>query len=89
MPLPLQGKRVLITGVGYKPVTFVFTDIVTGTPSHTAVLVDGKEYKANIGAAVAYECARAGATVYLVARSEDKLRAIKKWIETGVPGSPF
>lgn len=81
----LSGKRILITGVGLKPVEFVFKDITTGRPSHTPILVDKKEYKANIGAATAYECAKAGAIVCLIARTEAKLQIIKKWIEKEIP----
>ncbi|OGG55186.1 hypothetical protein A3D62_00155 [Candidatus Kaiserbacteria bacterium RIFCSPHIGHO2_02_FULL_49_11] len=83
----LSGKRVLITGVGIKPVGFVFKDIATGQPSHTAVVVEGKECKANIGAATALECAKAGAIVHLVARTESKLQIVKKWIEESVAGA--
>jgi len=80
----LSGKRVLITGVGIKPVSFVFKDIITGQPSHTPVFSEGVEYKANIGAAAAIECAKSGAIVHLVARTETKLKIIKKWIEENV-----
>ncbi|OHA00064.1 MAG: hypothetical protein A3C07_05275 [Candidatus Sungbacteria bacterium RIFCSPHIGHO2_02_FULL_47_11] len=83
----LKNKRVLITGVGIKPVEFVFKDITTGQPSHTSVLVDGNEYKANIGAATAFECAKAGAVVHIVARTESKLQIVKKWIEENIPGA--
>ena len=81
----LLGKRVLITGVGIKPVEFIFKDIVTGEPSHTPVFSDDIEYKANIGAATALECAKNGAIVHLVARTEEKIKIIKKWIEDNVP----
>jgi short-subunit dehydrogenase len=80
-------RRILVTGVGIKPTAYIYKDITTGEPSHTPVRVDGVEHKANIGAATAMECAKAGAVVHLVARSEDKLRAVKKWIESEVPGS--
>jgi len=80
----LLGKRVLITGVGIKPVGFVFKDIVTGKPSHTPVFSDGIEYKANIGAATAFECAKSGAVVHIIARTESKLKIIKKWIEDSI-----
>lgn len=80
----LKNKRVLITGVGIKPVGFIFTDITTGQPSHTPVLVEGKEYKANLGAAIAFECAKAGAVVHLVARTEANLQIVKKWIEENI-----
>ncbi|MEK7518784.1 MAG: SDR family oxidoreductase [Patescibacteria group bacterium] len=78
----LTDKRVLITGVGLKPVRFVFKDITTGRPSHTAIVVDAKEFKANIGAATALECAKAGAIVHLVARTEKNLTIVKQWIES-------
>lgn len=55
----LDGKRILITGAGIKPSEFVFKDITTGEPSHTPVIIDGIEYKANIGTATALECAKA------------------------------
>jgi len=80
----LKGKRILITGVGLKPAEFVFKDITTGESSHTSIVINNKEYKANIGAATAFECARAGAIVYLVSRTESKLQMIKKWIEDNI-----
>lgn len=83
----LKDKRILITGVGIKPVDFIFKDITTGKSSHTPVVVDGKEYKANIGTATALECAKAGAVVHLVARTENKLQIVKKWIEENVSGA--
>jgi NAD(P)-dependent dehydrogenase (short-subunit alcohol dehydrogenase family) len=81
----LSGKRVLITGVGIKPVGSVFKDITTGEATHVPVVVGGKEYKANIGAATALECAKAGAVVHMVARTEGNLQAIKNWILSLVP----
>ncbi len=87
MATDLKNKRILITGVGLKPVNFVFKDITTGSPSHTAVLVDGKEYKANIGTATAFECAKSGAIIHLVARTESNLQIVKKWIEENVSGA--
>lgn len=80
-PLALVGKRVLVTGIGIKPVEHVFHDITTDKPSHTSIVHKGIEYKANIGAAIALECARAGAIVHLVSRSADKLEIVKHWIE--------
>lgn len=80
----LQNKRILITGVGIKPIEHIFRDITTGEPTHTQVDVEGEKYKANIGAAVALECARAGAIVHLVARTESKLKLVKQWIEENV-----
>ncbi len=81
----LKNKRVLITGVGIKPLKHVFKDIATGEPSHTPVFDDGTEYKANIGAATAFECAKAGAIVHLVSRTEDKLKIVKNWIVREIP----
>lgn len=83
----LKDKRIIITGVGIKPVGFVFKDITTNRPSHTPVIIDGKEYKANLGAATAFECAKAGAIVHLVARTESKLQIVKKWIEENISGA--
>ena len=84
MERSLANKRVLITGVGVKPVAHVFRDISTGEPSHTAITSGGKEYKANIGAATALECARAGAWVHLAARTPSSLSTVKDWIEANV-----
>ena len=81
----LQGKRILITGAGIKPVGFLFKDITTDQNSHTSVTVDGFEYKANIGTATALACAEAGAIVHLVARTEANLQIIKQWIESKIP----
>ncbi|MEJ0053667.1 MAG: SDR family oxidoreductase [bacterium] len=83
----LGGKRVLITGVGIKPLATVFTDIVTGKPTHTPIWADGQEYKGNIGAAAALECVRAGAVVHMIARTENNLKIVKEWIEQEVPGA--
>ncbi|MCI0565776.1 SDR family oxidoreductase [bacterium] len=81
----LQSKRILITGVGIKPVGHVFKDITTGESSHTPVFDGTTEYKANIGAATALECAKAGAVVHLVSRTADKLQIVKNWIEKEIP----
>lgn len=85
MIMNLIGKRVLITGVGVKPLEHTFSDIVTGKPSHVAIHHQGKELKANIGAATALECARAGATVHMLARSEEKLQLVRDWILSELP----
>lgn len=84
MELNLKNKRILITGIGIKPVNFIFKDITTNKPSHTPVIVDGQEYKANIGTATAFECAKNGAIVHLVARTEANLKIVKKWIEDNI-----
>ena len=73
----LKGKRIIITGCGYKSLSKVFTDIVTKEPSHDSIKVDNKEMKLNIGSAVAGVLALNGAIVHMVSTSEDKLKNIK------------
>lgn len=80
MQKPLEGRRVLVTGVGLREVRHVFEDRVTGQPTHTPIRTGSTECKANIGAAVALCCARLGAAVHLVARTESKLQAVKEWV---------
>ena len=84
---PLKDKLVILTGVGLKPVNHVFRDITTDAPSHTLVSVDGNEYKANIGAATAYELCKAGAAVHMLARTEKNLEIVLKWIKNDLPNS--
>ena len=82
----LKDMRIVITGVGLKPVAEIFPDIVTGEPSHTPVFdTKGTEYKANIGTATAYECAKEGATVHLISRTDDNLKIVKNWIIKDIP----
>ena len=82
----LKDIRVAITGVGIKPAVEIFPDIVTGLPSHTPVFdAKGNEYKANIGAATAYQCAMEGATVHMVARTDENLSIVKDWILRDIP----
>lgn len=86
-PPALAGKRVLITGVGFKPVISQFKDIAR-KPTHTPIYSDpNTECKANIGAAAALECAALGASVLMVARSEEKLAVVKKWVENEIDPS--
>ncbi len=73
----LNGKRIIITGCGYKPLSKVFTDIVTKEPSHDSIKIDDKEMKLNIGSAIAGVLARNGAIVHMVSTSPDKLQNIK------------
>ena len=81
-PLPLEGKRVLITGVGFRPVVHRFKDITTGQDTHTVLFsTPNTQCKANIGAAAALACASQGASVLMVSRSEEKLAVIKRWVE--------
>lgn len=74
----LEGKRIIVTGCGYKPLKHVFTDIVTKEPSHDSIEVGGKEMKLNIGSAIAGVLARNGAIVHMVSRTKEKLKNIKK-----------
>jgi NAD(P)-dependent dehydrogenase (short-subunit alcohol dehydrogenase family) len=83
--LPLQGKLVILTGVGLKPVNHIFRDITTGEPSHTLVSVEGADYKANIGAAIAFELCKLGAAVHMLARTENNLRIVQKWVNNNFP----
>ncbi|NTW46075.1 MAG: SDR family oxidoreductase [Candidatus Moranbacteria bacterium] len=84
----LTGIRVLVTGVGMKLVRHIFHDTITGTPTHLSIVEnDGSEYKANVGAATALACARAGASVHIVSRSKEKLDAIARWILSLVPNA--
>lgn len=81
----LTGKCVLITGVGIRAASYVYRDILTGEPSHTPLIHEETEYKVNIGAACALECARAGSDVIIVSRSLTKLEIIRSWILREVP----
>lgn len=85
--MDLTGKRVLVTGIGINSVGHIFRDKVTGEPSHTLVAVNGDQYKANLGAATALECAKAGAAVHFVCRNEDKAKVVRQWIEESVADS--
>lgn len=73
----LNGKRIIITGCGYKPISKVFTDLVTKEQSHDSIEVENKEMKLNIGSAIAGILARNGAIIHMVSTSEEKLRNIK------------
>jgi short-subunit dehydrogenase len=81
----LKDKLVVVTGVGIKPVDHIFKDINTGEPSHTPIHVDSEIYKANIGAAVSFELCKAGASVLMIARTEEKLKTVKTWIKDSIP----
>jgi len=81
----LKNKRVLITGIGIKPVMQVFHGVTSGKPSHTPIIDGDTEYKANIGTAIAIECTKAGAVVHMVTRASEKLEIVKRWIESTIP----
>ncbi len=74
----LKGKRIVITGCGYKPLSHTFYDITTGEESHDSISVNEHEMKLNIGSAVAGVLALNGANVHMISTSRDKLENIKK-----------
>ncbi len=74
----LEGKRIIITGCGFKPIKYKFYDITTKEESHDSIFVDNKEMKINIGTGIAFVLAANGAIVHLVSKTEDKLKKIKE-----------
>jgi NAD(P)-dependent dehydrogenase (short-subunit alcohol dehydrogenase family) len=76
----LEGKRIVVTGCGFKPTRHKFFDVTTKEESHDSIIVDGKNMKLNIGAAIAFVLASNGAIVHLVSRTEDKLKILKEQI---------
>lgn len=80
-----NDKLVILTGVGLKPINYIFHDITTGRASHTEVSVDGIKYKANIGAATAYELCKAGFAVHMIARTAKNLEIVSMWIKNDIP----
>ncbi len=80
----LEGKRVIITGCGYKPARTTFFDIVTGENSADYITVDGQKMKVNIGTAIAGVLAKKSAKVHMVSASESKLQNIKREFEKKV-----
>lgn len=81
------NKTVLVTGVGIKPVGYIFKDIKTDLPSHTSIIHKSSEYKANIGAATAFELCSGGDSVIMIARTEEKLKIVKSWILSKIPNA--
>jgi hypothetical protein len=74
----LEGKRILITGCGFKVLKTKFNDLATGKETYNSIVIDGQEMKINIGTAAAFVLAANGATVHLVARTEEHLKAMKE-----------
>ena len=83
----LEGKRIVITGCGYKQLQHIFYDIVTKEPCHDIIKVDNQEMKLNIGSATAGVLALNGATIHMVSKTEDKLEHLKEYFvsELGIP----
>ena len=73
----LKGKRIIVTGCGYKPLSHTFHDVTDGKPCHNSFLIDNQEMKLNIGSAIAAILAKNGAIVHMVSRSEEKLKILK------------
>ena len=82
----LSGKRIVITGCGFKEHKCKFTDITTGEDSSNYIyafnnnIKKTQKLKLNIGSAIAFSLAAKGAIVHLVSTSEDKLKIIKERI---------
>ncbi len=76
----LEGKRIVVTGCGFKPSQHKFFDVTTKEESHDSIIVNGKDMKLNIGAATAFVLASNGAIVHLVSRTEDNLKILKEQI---------
>jgi len=74
----LKGKRIVITGCGYKPLNHIFYDIITKEPSHDSIIINDKEMKLNLGSATAFVLAAKGAIIHMVSTSEEKLKNIKE-----------
>ncbi len=74
----LEGKRIIITGCGYRPVQQKFYNL-NGEETHDSVYEsDGViEMKANIGTATAFVLAANGADVVMVSKNRNKLENIK------------
>ncbi len=78
MKQTLKDKLVIVTGCGYKPVEYVFTDIVTGKPSHDAINVDNEEMKLNVGSGITKVLAENNANVLMVSKTESKLKNLQE-----------
>ncbi len=76
----LEGKRIIVTGCGFKPTNHKFFDVTTKEESHDSIVIGGKDMKLNIGAATAFVLASNGAIVHLVSRTKDNLKTIKEQI---------
>lgn len=76
----LKGRRIIVTGCGFRPIRFRFYDIITNEESHDSIFVDDQEIKINIGTGVAFVLAANGAIVHMISRTEEKLKKIKESI---------
>ena len=76
--MDLKDKLIIITGCGYKPVEYVFADIITGKPSHDAITINGKEMKLNVGSGIAKVLAENNANVLMISKTESKLKNLQE-----------
>ncbi len=76
----LEGKRIIVTGCGFKPAKYKFYDVTTKEESHDSIIVNGKDMKLNIGAATAFVLAANGAIIHMVSRTEERLKILKEQI---------
>ena len=80
VPQNLENKRIIVTGCGYTQLKTTFTSITDNSVTHDPIEVGGQIFKMNMGAAAAQAFALQGATVHMVSRTEEKLKAIKSHI---------
>lgn len=66
---------IIITGCGYKPIAHIYK--YNGKPSHNAISINEKDYKMNIGTAVAYYFVKRGVPIIMVSKTKEKLKNIK------------
>ncbi|MFH1997318.1 MAG: SDR family oxidoreductase [Patescibacteria group bacterium] len=76
----LKGKRIIITGCGFKELNHEFYDVFSKEKTHDSLLLNGKEMKINIGAAIAFVLVANGAIIHMVSQTKDKLEFLKKQI---------
>jgi len=72
----LGNVLVIVSGVGYKKVNRIFGSEETSE----LIRIDGVNYKINVGAATAKTLAREGAKVCMVARREERLSNLRRYI---------
>lgn len=74
--IKLRDSLVIVTGAGYKEAKKIFH----GSNSNDIIEIDGKNFKLNIGAAVARHLIELGAKVCIVSNTEEKLINLKNHI---------
>lgn len=71
-----KSLAVIITGCGFKPIEHVYA--FNGKPTHNVIPIDGKDYKMNIGTAIAYYLSKKKIEVIMVSRTVENLDKIKQ-----------